>query len=325
MTPPRLPRRYPLALLPTPLQRAERLERWWGCGPVWVKRDDLTGFGVAGNKARPLEYLIGDAQGRGADTLVVTGGVGSNFCAAAALAARVAGLRCDIRYAGAEPNPWPVTARLAHAAGASLHFLPDTDRGELDAAVLRYADDLTAQGRRPYPLPRGGATDIGAVGFAAAVAELATQCAANGITNYTIVLPTGSGCSQAGLIAGLAAAPGLHATVIGAAVSRPPDQVADTVTRLARDCADLLGIAARNMPAARVRDARGPGFGHTDPATRATAAEALHHAGLLLDGTYGAKALAVAHQVARESEAPVIFWYTGGLAKALAEAGATSA
>jgi D-cysteine desulfhydrase len=89
-----------LAILPTPLQRVPELEARLGHRPVYLKRDDLAGFGVAGNKARPLEFLLGDALDRHADTLVTGGAPGSNFVAAAALAARVCGLECDILVAG---------------------------------------------------------------------------------------------------------------------------------------------------------------------------------------------------------------------------------
>jgi len=104
-----VPPRFPLALLPTPLVAATRLTDALSCGPLLVKRDDLIGFGVAGNKARPLEYLLGAARQQAAQVLVTCGGPGSNFCAAAALAARVAGLRCEIVLWG-DPDGAPNVA-----------------------------------------------------------------------------------------------------------------------------------------------------------------------------------------------------------------------
>ena len=87
-----------------------------GAGPLFVKRDDLTGFAVAGNKARPLEYLLGDATGQGADVLVTGGGAGSNFCAAAAVAAARPGLDCDLLFPAA-PAPRPAPVNLALGPG----------------------------------------------------------------------------------------------------------------------------------------------------------------------------------------------------------------
>ncbi len=107
--------RFRLAALPTPLIRAPGLAEVLGAGELYVKRDDLTGFAFAGNKARPLEFLLAAALADGADTLVTGGAPGSNFCAAAAAAARRAGLRCELVIAGpprppghlGRPWPWP--------------------------------------------------------------------------------------------------------------------------------------------------------------------------------------------------------------------------
>ena len=92
------PRRVTLACLPTPLVPAPRLAEVLGAGELWIKRDDLTGFAVAGNKARALEFLLGDALATGSDLLVAGGSVNSNFCAAAAVAARRAGLDCELLF-----------------------------------------------------------------------------------------------------------------------------------------------------------------------------------------------------------------------------------
>ena len=85
MTPGDRPR-WALGAWPTPLLRAGRLEARLGCGPLLVKRDDLSGFALAGSKARPLEYLLGGALADGHDTVVVGGVATSNFCPAAAVA-----------------------------------------------------------------------------------------------------------------------------------------------------------------------------------------------------------------------------------------------
>src|SRR5262245_721254 len=164
--------RHPLAMLPTPLQRLSTLESVLGHSPVYLKRDDLTGFAVGGNKARPLEYLLGDALDRTCDVLVAAGSKSSTFVAAAAVAARVGGLDCDVRVAGPPPLRLSVTLALAERAGAKLCFT-GVAREELDHLVERHATRLRGLGRRPYPIPRGGTTAVGALGFAHAATELA--------------------------------------------------------------------------------------------------------------------------------------------------------
>lgn len=186
--------RFPLAVLPTPLVAANRLTAALGCGPLLVKRDDLIGFGVAGNKARPLEQLIGAALAQGAQVLVTGGGPGSNFCAAAALAAKVAGLRCEIVLWG-DPAGAPNFA-LAVAAGARIILTGRTDRAEVDRLAAERAAELTASGVPAVAVPRGGSTPVGALGFADAAVELAAQLAA--VSSAAVGLAVGSASNSVG-------------------------------------------------------------------------------------------------------------------------------
>ncbi|SNS71239.1 D-cysteine desulfhydrase [Asanoa hainanensis] len=290
-----------LAVLPTPLHRLPALERKLGTGPLHLKRDDLTGFGVAGNKARPLEFLLGDALARGADTLVTAGAPSSNFIAAAALAARVCGLRCDILVAGA-----PTPVELASRSGARLLFT-GADRDDLDRLVDEHAAKLRAEGRDPYPVPRGGATPVGALGFAAAAEELADQLAGDA----TVLIPTGSGASLAGFLAGQAAI-GASWRTYGVSVSRPADRMRAEVLDLATRCAALAGTPAPDPRDLHLIDATGTGFGQVSDADRRAMRTVLDTEGILVDPTYGAKMFA-----ALPTEAPAVLWHTGGLPWAL--------
>jgi D-cysteine desulfhydrase len=122
------PPRFPLTALPTPLQPAVRLSAALAGPPILVKRDDLTGFALGGNKARKLEYLLGDALATGCDVLLTGGGPDSNHCQAAAAAARVAGLACELVLYGDEPRQPRVNLALARRSGASVSFTGDRDR-----------------------------------------------------------------------------------------------------------------------------------------------------------------------------------------------------
>jgi D-cysteine desulfhydrase len=312
------PFRHELATLPTPLVRARGLEKALSAGPLYVKRDDLTGFVTAGNKARALEFLIGDAMARRCDLIVAAGSPSSNFCAAAALAAGTAGLECHLLFSGpppAEPSP---NVELARAAGARLFFDAVATRDELDAAVLVHSDEHRAAGRRPYPLPRGGATAIGAVGYAYAARELAEQCARADIAARTVVVATGSGGTQAGLVTGTVGYE-LPWQVIGASVSRPADDVAERILRIAQGCAAELGVAEPASDDVDVRDLRGAGFGIASDHDRSSAKLALTYEALLLDEYYGAKSMTLFRTLlAGGSPTPAVFWHTGGVVAALA-------
>ncbi len=154
-----------------------------GIGALYVKRDDLTGFAFAGNKARPLEFLLAAAIADGADTLVTGGAAGSNFCAATAAAALRAGLRCELVIAGDAKPPGTTVPALALAMswGASVRWTGAPERESVDAGLPEAAAELAAAGARPYLIPRGGATGIGAVGYALAALELHEQLDEQGI------------------------------------------------------------------------------------------------------------------------------------------------
>ncbi len=312
------PPRIDLVAAPTPLKRMRRLEAALQTGPLYVKRDDLTGFGVAGNKARALEYLLGAAIEGGADVLVAAGSPSSNFCAAAALAAATVGLDCDLLFPGTPPAAPSVNVELARATGARLLFGVVGSREELDDAVVEHANALRADGRRPYPLPRGGATPVGAIGYAYAARELAEQCDHAGIQVATVVVATGSGGTQAGLVAGQVGF-GLTWQLVGASVSRPAQPLADQILRNSQDCASLLALNPPGIENVDLRDCRGGGFGLASHDDHLSGRLALRHEGLLLDDYYGTKAMSLFRSLLAEGAlTPAVFWHTGGVAAALA-------
>jgi 1-aminocyclopropane-1-carboxylate deaminase/D-cysteine desulfhydrase-like pyridoxal-dependent ACC family enzyme len=160
-------------------------------------------------------------------------------------------------------------------------------------------------------VPRGGSTALGAVGFAAAAAELAAQLGSSGERPALVVLAVGSGGSCAGLVAGLAAA-GLPTPVLGVSVSRPPPAIEARVKELAEGCAALIGGPPPGEP--ELVDARGPGFGTASERERERARLALRTEGLLLDETYGAEAFsATVDRLLSDPGGPVLYWHTGGL------------
>ena len=307
-----------LAVLPTPLVAAPRLGAALGAGRLYVKRDDLTGFAFGGNKARQLEFLLGAATAAGADTLLTGGAAGSNFCAAAAAAARTAGLACELVIAGPPVPPGPALA-LARSWGAAVRWTGDADRGSVDAGLAAAAADLAAAGRRPHVIPRGGATAVGAAGYALAAFELAGQLAEHGIAAARVIVPVGSGGTLAGLVAGNVLL-GRPLTLVGASASRPPAEAARRVLALAAGCARIVAAGAEVTQAdVTIADVRGPGHGVPSAAGTAAAEQALTTEGLMADPVYTAKALTL---VAGSDGLDTVFWHTGGLldAVALAEA-----
>jgi len=310
--------RLELGSWPTPLIRANRLEARLGCGPLLIKRDDLAGFAVAGNKARPLEYILGRAVADGYDTLVVGGVPTSNFCQGAAVAARTAGLDCHIVLPGIPPPHQAASLALAVASGAHVSF-SGGPRDQLDEAIRDRATELDRNGRSALAIPRGGANATGSLGFVRAANELSYQLAARGHDRARIVLAVGSGASIAGLLVG-ASRLAARWTLTGVSVSRPLARLGPHLRHLVHGCADLLG-AARPDPAVPGL-VQAPGGLHTPTGAptaeaRSAARLALVTEGLVLDDDYTARAFPTALRQLGEVGPPVVFWHTGGLAGAI--------
>src|SRR5437867_5328358 len=235
--------RVRLGCLPTPLQAAPRLSEALGV-PVLVKRDDLTGLGLGGNKVRKLEFLIADALGCGADVVLTGGGPQSNHTALTALAAARAGMPAHVITYGHAPGGPAQGNRLLHTlAGTEITYTGDADRSSVDRALGSLARELEGAGRRPYVIPRGGASALGCAGYVLASLELAAQLTDLGVSPSHLVVATGSCGTQAGLQLGAA---WLHASyrVVGVTVSRPRAECLRRIHDLGRACADLLELDA---------------------------------------------------------------------------------
>lgn len=306
--------RYGLGVWPTPLHRSPRLERALGIEGLYLKRDDLSGFGLGGNKVRKLEFMIGDALAQDADVIVVMGGPQSNLCQTAAMAARVAGLRCELVLYGSCPPTVPASLALAVSAGAAVVYTDDPERESVEVAAEKRAAELSADGHRPYLIPRGGSTAVGAAGYHLAVGEVAHQLEDLGVAPEAMVVTVGSGGTIAGLVSGIGAA--AHQwRVVGVSVSRPLDEVERRMWQLARECSTLLGSPSPQPGAVELIDARHPGFGFPSPAGDEVSLAALVLEGVLLDPVYTAKSMAAVAGLA--DRGPVLWWHTGGVAAAL--------
>lgn len=309
--------RVPLGFWPTPLKEAPRLTAAIAGPKLWIKRDDLTGFGFGGNKVRGLEFLLADALAQQADTLITGAGPQSNSVRATAAAAVHAGMAMVAVYSGIPLCHVEGNYRLTRLLGAEVRFTGDPDRSSVDAYIEASAAELRRNGRRPYAIPRGGACTLGTLGYVRAVCELAEQCATQGVSPDAIVLTTGSCGTQAGLLAGVHAL-GLPWRIEGFTVSRPVEEVQARVCSLAQAALERLRLPQTiTLQEVIVHDGFiGPGYG----IPTVEGAEAIRLAarceGIFLDPTYTGKALAgliahVRHGYYRNGET-LIFLHTGG-------------
>jgi 1-aminocyclopropane-1-carboxylate deaminase/D-cysteine desulfhydrase-like pyridoxal-dependent ACC family enzyme len=308
--------RFPLLDGPSPLARLERFSRALGAdADVWIKREDLLPLAFGGNKLRNLEFLVGAALQDGADTLITSGRRWSNHCRLTAAAGARAGLDVHLVLsgppvvAGAEgPNQ-----RLDELLGATVHVTATDDRAERAATVERVAVELRAAGRRPFTIEVGGTGPIGAVGQLLAGLEVADQLGAAGIGPATIVVPSATGGTQAGLVAGVAIAAPPPRQVIGIAVAVPSAELRPKVAGVLEGLATLTGGAFRGDITIE-DDQLGAGYGQPSAAADEATALLARTEGILVDPIYTAKALAglVARVRDGRLRGPVVFWHAGG-------------
>jgi L-cysteate sulfo-lyase len=290
----------------TAIQRVDALAAELGLtsGQLWIKRDDRTGLNSGGNKARKLEYLVGDATDRGCDVLVTTGAAQSNHVSATAAAARASGMDCVavLSTLGAQHQAEGnlVLDDLFDVKVVWCH--PDERRSQLAATTA----ELTEQGRRPYAIPIGGTNALGASGYVIAADEITAV-----VPDCVTVCAVGTGGTQAGLTVGM----GDHNRVLGFDVAAIPD-LDDTVPQVIDDCAELLGrptpVGTWSVDRRQAQEPYGKPTAATHEAIRLTA----RTTGLILDPVYTGRAMAGLIERARDSDlpdAPIVFVHSGGM------------
>lgn len=324
LTRPPPPTRVPLGLLPTPLQpwhlpALEALDV-----QAFIKRDDLSGNALSGNKVRKLEFLLAAALAAGADCVLTVGGIQSNHARATAVAARYVGLDAHLilRTAASEVDRDPgVGGNLlpSRLTGARIHLVSKQTYAEEGGAGLlaRLADRLKSQGKRPYVVPLGGSNALGAWGYVLAAAELVAQADK---PFDAVVMATGSGGTLAGFALGLRLA-GWPTRVVAFCVCDDEDYFYGVVQHHldelgappgANDARDLVTVV----------QARGAGYAVSKPEEAATVADVAATTGILLDPVYTGKAV---HGWLKDVESNpdawrgqrVCFLHTGGLLGAL--------
>jgi L-cysteate sulfo-lyase len=311
-----LPPRESLGFFPTPLHPMARLQAHLGGPRLWVKRDDLTGFALGGNKVRKLEFYLGQARADGVDVLLTTGGQQSNHARITAAAAARAGLGCVLVLSGGTPTALTGNLALDRLFGAELRFV--ADRTERAPALEALATELRRAGRRPLVIPVGGSTPLGALGYVEAAREVAGQLEALGLppARVTIVHSSSSGGTQAGLLVGCRAA-GLAARVIGISADETRADLGGMVAGIAAPLAAQVGVPAPEPAAVEVLDEYvGDGYGIPTPASEEATRLFARLEGIPLDPTYSAKAAAALVDLCRRgafrADETVIFWHTGG-------------
>ena len=307
--------RLSLGLFPTPFYKLEAISARYGRN-IWIKRDDLCGVALGGNKVRKLEFLLAQAQADGCDTVFTTGGAQSNHAMLTAACAARLGMDCKLFLKDRGVTGRRGNLVLDEIYGAPVRLVDTDDYQDIYREMEAEAAGLEARGHRCCRIPLGGSTPLGTLGYAAAARECAVQAMAAGIRVGHLVSATGSGGTTAGLLLGAGLfLPG--ARVTGMAVD--PQPFRETVLDLAAGAAALLEASFQPQEKdLQILDCAGPGYAVPDPAATPAILELARTEGILLDPVYTGKAwaglLAQVKAGGFEGEGDIVFFHTGGAA-----------
>jgi D-cysteine desulfhydrase len=311
------PARVPLARLPTPLEPAARLSKQLGV-ELHVKRDDLTGSALSGNKVRKLEFLFAEAEAERADAVITCGGEQSNHCRATAVAAAQRGLAPFLLLRTENPAAPPAVEAnilLDLLVGAEVRWVSRDQYRRRAEIFPQVAAELRARGRRPYLIPEGGSNALGAWGYVRCVEEIAAELPPG---PATLIYAAGSGGTGAGLILGVKLL-GLPWRVVGFNVCDDRDYFVRVIGEICEQAIDRfrLPIEFARSEIEIVDGYVGLGYAKSRPEELATLRDVARAEGLVLDPVYTGKAF---HGFSRELERDrrafggrVVFVHTGGI------------
>ncbi|NOY98068.1 MAG: D-cysteine desulfhydrase family protein [Chloroflexi bacterium] len=305
-----LPRLH-FAHLPTPIEELPRLTQALGGPRLFVKRDDQTGLAFGGNKTRKLEFLVAEAQARGARTLVSAGAAQSNHCRQTAAAAARYGFECVLVLTGGPPEQASANLLLDHLFGARIVWV--ADRADRERVLQETFEQARADGERPYLVPYGGSSPTGALGYVFAMEEFLRQ----DVAADWIVFASSSGGTQAGLVLG-ARVFGCSGKVLGISIDEPQHALQAHVAELASETSERLGERIQFSPGDVLvnDDYCAPGYGVLTDLEREAVQLFAKYEGLLLDPVYTGRAAGGMIDLIRrgffEPGETVLFWHTGG-------------
>jgi D-cysteine desulfhydrase len=312
--------RTTLAHLPTPLERLPRLTEALGGPELWIKRDDQTGLATGGNKARKLEFLIGDALAEGADCVITAGSTQSNHARQTAAAACKVGLEPHlVLYAPGGRSPESINGNVLidELLGACIHWTEE--HAPYVETIAAVEAGLRSAGRKPHVVPYGGSNALGVMGYVTAMRELANQLDEREQPGFDAhVFATSSGATHAGMILGAKLA-GVRGAIYGMSVDSEKRTFAPRIAELVSGGAALLGVEVTiALEDIIVDDAYlGGGYAVVGAPEQEAIRLLARTEGILVDPVYTGRALAGLIARIRSggftADQRILFWHTGGI------------
>ncbi len=299
---------------PTPIIPVKRYFTDRPSANVWLKRDDLTGIELSGNKIRKLQYLLSEALEQQTERVITCGGIQSNHCRATAFAAAQLGLNCTLFLRGTAEKPARANHFLDQLAGAEIHYVTAEEYREIEPRMSSYGRNFT---EKCYVIPEGGSNEVGMWGYIETYVEIVQQAEAAGLQFDAVVVATGSGGTHAGLLAAKQMT-GAPLRVISFNVC---DDSAFFKTKIMRITGEFKRKYEIDFPLDEadieiVDGFTGPGYGIITEDEVRIVREFARSEGIVLDPVYGAKAFRGFAEYLRAGKFPVknsLFIHTGGI------------
>lgn len=312
MNNPRFPK-VSLGFFPTPIVKLSRLSKVLGEADLYMKRDDMTGLALGGNKTRKLEYILADALARDCDTVITAGAMQSNHCRQTAAAAACLNLECHLLLGGNEPQQVQGNLLLDHLFSAHIHWAGEHRKGESLAEL--YAELVTV-GKKPYIVPYGGSNQLGVLSFVDALEELMVQTIDGDFTH--IVFASSSGGTHAGLLLGKKVF-NKKFELVGIKIDKQDDNdFAAQIISLANEAARMIDIEAsfsRDELILKEQYVEN-GYAQVGDLEKEAISLTAKYEGILLDPVYTARAMGGLIDMIRSGEFKssdkILFWHTGG-------------
>ncbi len=299
---------------PTPFHFAPRFSADLGVD-VWLKRDDVQGVALAGNKLRKFDLVLGDALAEGKNLLVTTGALQSNSARIGAASAAAVGMRSVLLLSGEQPDTASANVLIDQLVGAEVRFAGDVSWDYLNAGVNDIVSEFHRKEYKPFAAPVGCSSPLGALGFARGFLELHEQMETAGVKPSAIVHTSTSGGTHAGLLVGRALS-GSDVRIIGIDVGAIHGNPSQALLELANQSAARLQVTLdlATTDVEITTDHLGEGYAIPSEAGNAAIDLLARNEAVLVDPIYSGKGLAGFIDLVRSGQldGPVVFWHTGG-------------
>ncbi len=317
--------RLDFAAGPSPLEPLPNLSAHLSSPALWIKRDDLIGPGLGGNKGRNLAYILAEAIGQRKRKIVTYGGLQSNHARITAAACAALALEAHLFFFERRPTVLEGNLLLDALYQARMHFVPFGGSGsasmtlEMTSFLVRLLS-LAIVGPGAYFMPVGGHSAVGCLGFVEAAAELQAQLEERQIPpeKTVVVTATGTGGTLVGLTVGFKLL-GSPVRVMGLDIGRLWRCFPHTLARLANESCRLLGVPAGWSPAdfpLNEYDYAGPGYARLTREVQEAISLIARKEGILLDPVYSGKAFVGLLDLMRRGRFTddewIVFLHTGG-------------